>query len=50
MLKRRALVYFKRDLSPHDHAPLVAAQAHSSVLTPFVIEPEWLRSPKCDPQ
>ena len=48
MLQQRALVWFKRDLRVHDHAPLVAAQAHSGVLSLFVIEPEWLRSPECD--
>ena len=43
-----ALVWFKRDLRVHDHAPLVAAQAHSSAMGLFVIEPEWLDSPECD--
>ena len=44
----RALVWFKRDLRVHDHAPLVAAQAHTDALALFVIEPEWLQSPECD--
>jgi deoxyribodipyrimidine photo-lyase len=44
-----ALVWFKRDLRLHDHAPLVAAQAHTRALGLFVIEPEWLQSPECDP-
>ena len=43
-----ALVWFKRDLRVHDHAPLVAAQAHTRGLGLFVIEPEWLHSPECD--
>lgn len=43
-----ALVWFKRDLRLHDHAPLVAAQAHTLALGLFVIEPEWLQSPECD--
>jgi deoxyribodipyrimidine photo-lyase len=43
-----ALVWFKRDLRVHDHAPLVAAQAHTRALGLFVIEPEWLHSPECD--
>jgi deoxyribodipyrimidine photo-lyase len=44
----RALVWFKRDLRVHDHAPLVAALAHTDALALFVIEPEWLQSPECD--
>ncbi|MBC7620033.1 MAG: deoxyribodipyrimidine photo-lyase [Candidatus Saccharibacteria bacterium] len=44
----RALVWFKRDLRVHDHAPLVAALAHTDALGLFVIEPEWLQSPDCD--
>ena len=43
-----ALVWFKRDLRLHDHAPLVTAQAHTKALGLFVIEPEWLQSPECD--
>jgi deoxyribodipyrimidine photo-lyase len=45
---RRALVWFKRDLRVHDHAPLVAALADADALALFVIEPEWMRSPECD--
>jgi deoxyribodipyrimidine photo-lyase len=45
---KRALVWFKRDLRVHDHAPLVAALAYSDALALFVIEPEWLQSPECD--
>jgi deoxyribodipyrimidine photo-lyase len=44
----RALVWFKRDLRVHDHAPLVAARMHTDALALFVIEPEWLQSPECD--
>ena len=45
-----ALVWFKRDLRLHDHAPLAAAQACQRTLALFVIEPEWLQSPECDPR
>ena len=45
-----AIVWFKRDLRLHDHAPLVAAQAFERSLALYVIEPEWLQSPECDPQ
>ena len=45
----RALIWFKRDLRVHDHAPLVAALSHGDALGLFVIEPEWLQSPECDP-
>ena len=44
----RALVWFKRDLRIHDHAALVAAQAHHDTLALFVMEPEWLHSAECD--
>ena len=47
MSLQRALIWFKRDLRMHDHAPLVAAQAHIDALALFVIEPEWLQSPDC---
>ena len=45
---QRALVWFKRDLRVHDHAPLVAARSYADALALFVIEPEWLVSPDCD--
>ena len=48
MPKQRTLVWFKRDLRIHDHAPLVAAQSHADALALFVLEPEWLQSPECD--
>jgi deoxyribodipyrimidine photo-lyase len=48
----RALVWFKRDLRVHDHAPLVAAlelsTQHADALALFVIEHAWLQSPECD--
>ena len=46
--QQRALVWFKRDLRVHDHAPLVAARAYADALAIFIIEPEWLSSPDCD--
>ena len=48
ILPSRALVWLKRDLRVHDHAPLVAALAHSDALSLFIVEPEWLQSPECD--
>ncbi len=48
MLATRALVWFKRDLRVHDHAPLVAALAHTDACALFILEPEWLESPECD--
>jgi deoxyribodipyrimidine photo-lyase len=47
-LPQRALVWFKRDLRVHDHAPLAAAQSHPDVLGLYIIEPDWLQSPECD--
>ena len=44
----RAVVWFKRDLRVHDHAPLVAALSHTDAIGLFVVEPEWLNSPECD--
>jgi deoxyribodipyrimidine photo-lyase len=46
----RTLVWFKRDLRTQDHAALAAALAADEALAIFVIEPEWLASPECDPQ
>jgi deoxyribodipyrimidine photo-lyase len=48
MQTTRGLVWFKRDLRMHDHAPLVAAQGYTYALGLFVVEPEWLQSPECD--
>jgi len=45
-----ALVWFKRDLRLHDHAPLAAAQVFERTLALYPIEPEWLQSPECDPR
>ena len=50
MASSRAVVWFKRDLRTHDHAPLVAALAHADALGVFVVEPPWLESPECDSQ
>jgi deoxyribodipyrimidine photo-lyase len=45
------VVWLKRDLRAADHAPLsVAAAQTGPVLAVFVIEPEWLASPECDPR
>ncbi len=49
-MTQTALVWFKRDLRVHDHAPLAAAQAFERTLAVYVIEPEWLHSPECDPR
>ncbi len=45
-----ALVWFKRDLRLADHAPLAAAAAFPSAFALFIVEPEWLHAPECDPQ
>ncbi|MFN3716497.1 MAG: deoxyribodipyrimidine photo-lyase, partial [Thiobacillus sp.] len=45
-----ALVWLKRNLRLHDHAPLAAAAAHARALAVYVIEPQWLASPEFDPQ
>jgi deoxyribodipyrimidine photo-lyase len=44
----KALVWFKRDLRLHDHAPLVAAQDFETTAALFIIEPDWLASPDFD--
>jgi deoxyribodipyrimidine photo-lyase len=45
------VVWLKRDLRVSDHAPLHAAAARGEpALALFVVEPEWLASPECDPQ
>jgi deoxyribodipyrimidine photo-lyase len=43
------LVWLKRDLRLDDHAPLQAAVAAGPALAVWVLEPEWLASPECDP-
>jgi deoxyribodipyrimidine photo-lyase len=50
LVSATALIWFKRDLRLQDHAPLVAAQAFERTLALYVIEPEWLCSPECDPR
>ena len=50
MASSRAVVWFKRDLRTHDHAPLVAALAHADALGLYVLEPQFLKSPECDSQ
>jgi deoxyribodipyrimidine photo-lyase len=42
------LVWFKRDLRMHDHAPLAAAAQAGPAVGLYVIEPGWLASPECD--
>jgi deoxyribodipyrimidine photo-lyase len=43
------LVWLKRDLRLADHAPLHEAQRCARALVLFIVEPEWLASPDCDP-
>jgi deoxyribodipyrimidine photo-lyase len=43
------LVWLKRDLRLDDHAPLHAAALGGPALVVWIIEPEWLGSPECDP-
>jgi len=39
------VVWFKRDLRLHDHAPLLAAAAHGPVLPLYIVEPElWTQA------
>jgi deoxyribodipyrimidine photo-lyase len=44
-----ALVWFKRDLRLHDHAPLAEAAGCRAALGLVILEPEWLESPEFDP-
>jgi len=44
------IVWFKRDLRVHDHAPLVQAMQFEAAAGLLVIEPQWLNSPECDAQ
>lgn len=39
------VVWFKRDLRCHDHAPLAAAAARGPVLALYVIEPQLWQQP-----
>ncbi len=43
-----ALVWFKRDLRLHDHAPLAEAASCRAALGLVILEPEWLDSPEFD--
>jgi deoxyribodipyrimidine photo-lyase len=45
-----ALVWFKRDLRLHDHAPLAQAQQFDATLALALVEPAWLASPECGSQ
>lgn len=42
------IVWFKRDLRLHDHAPLVHAAARRSVMPLYVFEPEFWKQPEWD--
>ncbi len=46
----KALIWFKRDLRVSDHAPLAHAATCDEALGIFIIEPQWLASPECDPR
>ncbi len=46
----KALIWFKRDLRMHDHAPLAQAALHEQCVGLYVIEPKWLTSPEFDAQ
>jgi deoxyribodipyrimidine photo-lyase len=46
----RTLVWFKRDLREHDHAPLVAASQAAQALGLCLIEPQWVASEAFDPR
>lgn len=44
------IVWFKRDLRVHDHAPLAEAAARGPVLPLYVVEPELWRQPDMAPR
>ncbi len=44
------LVWFKRDLRLHDHAPLAAAARHGPVVGVYLFEPEVFGAPDADAQ
>ncbi len=44
------LVWFKRDLRVHDHAPLAQAAQRGAVLPLYIIEPELLHAPDFSPR
>jgi deoxyribodipyrimidine photo-lyase len=50
MAASTALVWLKRDLRLHDHAPLAHAAGFERAAAVYFIEPEWLSSPEFDPQ
>jgi deoxyribodipyrimidine photolyase len=39
------IVWFKRDLRVHDHAPLFEAQRHGPIIPLYIIEPDLWRLP-----
>lgn len=47
-MPQHALIWLKRDLRLHDHAPLTAAADFDAAAALYVIEPAWLASPECD--
>ncbi|MCP5271700.1 MAG: deoxyribodipyrimidine photo-lyase [Burkholderiaceae bacterium] len=46
----KALVWLKRDLRLHDHAPLAEAALADGAAALWLLEPAWRHSPECDPQ
>ena len=44
-----SLVWLKRDLRLDDHAPLQAAAAMGPAVVVWIVEPQWMQSPECDP-
>ncbi|MCB1994589.1 MAG: deoxyribodipyrimidine photo-lyase [Burkholderiaceae bacterium] len=46
----KALVWLKRDLRLHDHAPLAEAARADGAAALWLLEPAWLHSAECDPQ
>ena len=46
----RALVWLKRDLRMHDHAPLSQAASAGQAVALYLIEPAWLASPEFAPR
>lgn len=47
---RVQVVWFKRDLRVHDHAPLTEAAARGPVLALYVVEPDYWRLPDTSPR
>ena len=48
--RRVQVVWFKRDLRVHDHAPLTEAAARGPVLALYVVEPDHWRLPDTSPR